>query len=85
MKTINVTLERGTICELIHGGVLEGAMQNLLERIVNEEEGPDLENQVYLARQLVELDNLDTNLSHALRLDDKRRREETEAKEAVEV
>lgn len=62
MKKITVTLSRDTVGELVEGGALENAMQDLLGKIVNEEDGPSIESQVYLARHLVALHDLQDQL-----------------------
>tara|TARA_R100001594_G_scaffold136845_1_gene179470 strand:+ start:958 stop:1194 length:237 start_codon:yes stop_codon:yes gene_type:complete len=58
MDKLNVTLDIDTVGSLCEGATLEYAMQSILEKIVNEEEGTDIEDQVYLARKLVALRDL---------------------------
>ena len=76
MKKITVTLSRDTVGELVEGGALENAMQDLLSKIVNEEDGPSIESQVYLARHLVAFYDLQDQLINKVFYP---------AKEAVEV
>ena len=58
MDKLNVSLSMDTIGGLCEGGLLEDMIRKILSKIVNEEEGSDLESQLYWARQLVTLDDL---------------------------
>ena len=58
MERLNVNLSMDTVGGLCEGGFLEDMIRETLSKIVNEEDGADIESQVYLARQLVTLDDL---------------------------
>tara|TARA_R100001086_G_C11732091_1_gene229994 strand:- start:438 stop:668 length:231 start_codon:yes stop_codon:yes gene_type:complete len=58
MPKYKITLSLDTIGTLDEGGLLEEIMHEQLSKIVNEEQGPGLDTQVYEARRLVALADL---------------------------
>ena len=65
MPNYKITLSLDTIGMLDEGGLLEEVMHDQLAKIVNEEDGADLFQQLFLARKLVAL----ADLADAIRYD----------------
>ena len=65
MSNYKITLSIDTIGMLDEGGLLEEVMYDQLAKIVNEEDGDDLFQQLFLARKLVAL----ADLAEAIRYD----------------
>ena len=65
MPNYKITLSLDTIGMLDEGGLLEEVMHAQLAKLVNEEEGADLFQQLFLARGLVAL----ADLADAIRYD----------------
>ena len=65
MPNYKITLSLDTIGMLDEGGLLEEVMYDQLAKIVNEEDGADLFQQLFLARGLVAL----ADLADAIRYD----------------